>query len=331
MNGHSAPVKSIDFNQDGSLLVSASDDKLVKIWDVHKRKFRQTLKGHSNWVRTAQFSLDSRMIASGSDDRSIRLWDLSTENVVHSFNDHAGMISSVCFHPDGTCLASAASDKKIKIFDARSQRLLQHYDAHTKGVNSVAFHSNGQFLVSTSDDATLKIWDLRKGQIMYTLYGHEGPTTTAAFSPLGDYIITGGDDQNLVIWKSNLNSRTTEVLHGATTAKVGTDVFVTDKAGIRALPEDERREEGIRQRKENVAAKTGVTITGNAQGATRKPPTGPPASTEKIFGNTAIGPTYNMLRPEVKTCLDKVMYQLDLCKNTLGLLEKRISHSESNM
>ena len=38
-----------------------------------------------------------------------------------------------------------------------------------------------------------------------------------------------------------------------------------------------------------------------------------------------------MLRPEVKQCLDKVMYQLDLCKNTLGLLEKRISTSESNL
>lgn len=38
-----------------------------------------------------------------------------------------------------------------------------------------------------------------------------------------------------------------------------------------------------------------------------------------------------MLRPEVKTCLDKVMYQLDLCKNTLGLLERRISNSESNL
>ena len=38
-----------------------------------------------------------------------------------------------------------------------------------------------------------------------------------------------------------------------------------------------------------------------------------------------------MLRPEVKQTLDKVMYQLDLCKNTLGLLERRISTSESNL
>lgn len=193
--------------------------------------------------------------------------------------------------------------------------------------------------MSTSDDATLKIWDLRKGQIMYTLFGHEGPTTTASFSPLGDFIVSGGNDQNLVIWKSNLNQRTTEVLHGTTQAKVGTDVFVTDKAGIRELPSDKRREDAVRQRKENVQANAnGVRIDANPRVvSSNKPPV--PGQTAaaggsadpKIFGNKAIGPTYNMLRPEVKQCLDKVMYQLDLCKNTLGLLENRISTSESNL
>ena len=49
-----------------------------------------------------------------------------------------------------------------------------------------------------------------------------------------------------------MNGRTTEVLHGATSAKVGTDIFITDKAGIRELPEDKRREEGVLQRKENL-------------------------------------------------------------------------------
>lgn len=45
MKGHSAPVKSIAFNSDGSLLVSSGDDKFVKIWDVEKRKFIQSFGG----------------------------------------------------------------------------------------------------------------------------------------------------------------------------------------------------------------------------------------------------------------------------------------------
>jgi centriolar protein POC1 len=79
MKGHSAPVKSIEFNRDGSLLVSASDDKLVKIWDVKKKKFTLSFAGHKNWVRSAVFSIDSRVVASGSDDRTVKLWDVQYE------------------------------------------------------------------------------------------------------------------------------------------------------------------------------------------------------------------------------------------------------------
>ena len=38
-----------------------------------------------------------------------------------------------------------------------------------------------------------------------------------------------------------------------------------------------------------------------------------------------------MLRPEVKQTLDKIIYQMDLCKSTLGLLEQRISRNESQL
>ena len=58
-----------------------------------------------------------------------------------------------------------------------------------------------------------------------------------------------------------MNASVTEVLHGANTAKVGTDVFITDKAGVRDLPEDKRREEGVKQRKDNFnGTKAGVRI-----------------------------------------------------------------------
>ena len=54
------------------------------------------------------------------------------------------------------------------------------------------------------------------------------------------------------------------MLQGANTAKVGTDVFITDKAGVRDLPEDKRREEGVRQRKDNT-----LMVKGGGTGGVR--------------------------------------------------------------
>ena len=51
-----------------------------------------------------------------------------------------------------------------------------------------------------------------------------------------------------------------------------------------------------------------------------------------VLGNKETkGPTYRMLKPEVKQCLDKLIYQLDLCRNTVGLLEQRISSNENRL
>lgn len=38
-----------------------------------------------------------------------------------------------------------------------------------------------------------------------------------------------------------------------------------------------------------------------------------------------------MLKPEVKQCLDKLIYQLDLCRNTVSLLENRITSNENRL
>ena len=38
-----------------------------------------------------------------------------------------------------------------------------------------------------------------------------------------------------------------------------------------------------------------------------------------------------MLKPEVKQTLDKLVYQLDLCRNTLSLLENRLTINESRL
>ncbi|KAJ3006890.1 POC1 centriolar protein A, partial [Thoreauomyces humboldtii] len=215
---HTSAVRAVQFSHDGNALLTASDDKTIKLWSTYRTKFQQTLSGHLNWVRTAKFSPDSKMIVSGSDDQSVKLWDLGSKSCVKTYWDHTGMITCVAFHPGGTVVASASTDRSIKVFDIRTHRLIQHYgDAHGSsqtgsaggaGVQSIAFGGpGGEWLISTGWDGVVKIWDVKEGHLFYTLHGHKnGPTTAAAFSPQGDFFATGGSDAQVMVWKSNFDT-----------------------------------------------------------------------------------------------------------------------------
>ena len=51
--------------------MTASDDKSIKLWDVGRRRFVQSLCGHMNWVRCARPAPDGRLVVSGGDDKTV--------------------------------------------------------------------------------------------------------------------------------------------------------------------------------------------------------------------------------------------------------------------
>lgn len=52
---HTGTVRSVSFSSDGQTLVTASDDKSIKVWAVHRQKFLFSLNQHINWVRCAKY------------------------------------------------------------------------------------------------------------------------------------------------------------------------------------------------------------------------------------------------------------------------------------
>ena len=77
--GHSKGVQAIRWFPDtGHLLLSASYDGKVKIWDSHNsRKVRRTYQGHSQAVRDVNFSHDGRHFITASFDRYVLRLTLS--------------------------------------------------------------------------------------------------------------------------------------------------------------------------------------------------------------------------------------------------------------
>lgn len=82
------------YNRLGTMLVSGSLDKTLKLWDIQGNCLK-TLAEHSRYVNTVSCNSDSTIIASGSNDRTVIVWDLSGK---HSLDSNMLEASSALFN-----------------------------------------------------------------------------------------------------------------------------------------------------------------------------------------------------------------------------------------
>lgn len=100
LKGHSDEVDALAFSSDGKILLSASRDETIRLWDTTTYTIMHVLEGHSESVTIATFSQDGRLIASSSPDGTIRIWETATGASIQAIDIDAD-ITRLAFSPQG--------------------------------------------------------------------------------------------------------------------------------------------------------------------------------------------------------------------------------------
>jgi WD40 repeat protein len=124
---HSSGVTACAFAPDGLSIVTASSDRLLKIWDTRNGRERATLAGHDATVSDCGFSPDGTLVVSASEDGAVKLWDPYTAREVRALAGHTGAVLGCAFSPDGRWTGSTAADGTLRVWDVASGESLCEY------------------------------------------------------------------------------------------------------------------------------------------------------------------------------------------------------------
>ncbi|CCG81066.1 putative MRNA splicing factor [Taphrina deformans PYCC 5710] len=161
-NGHQKGISALRFfPKSGHLLLSASTDSKVMLWDCHnERELLRDYAGHSKAVRDINFNADGSKFLSAGYDSHMKLWDTETGQCITKFT--TGKIPYVVkIHPElgKNEFLAGMSNNKIVQFDMSSGEIVQEYDHHLGPVNTITYVNENRRFITTSDDKSLRAWE----------------------------------------------------------------------------------------------------------------------------------------------------------------------------
>jgi WD40 repeat protein len=203
-HGHGAAVTSVAFAPDGQSIVTASDDAIVRVWDLTGGPVGDPLRGHEGRVLAVSYAPDGRTIISAGADKTVRLWDITRERVGSIIGRHDDEVTSVAFVLDASTVVSESDDGTVRVWDEDGgQRRI--FTAGGALPVSMAVSANGHMVAVGTDRGTILLIDLNAGDSAPggPFAGHEGLVTALAFAPGADAIASGGEDGTVRVWTSD--------------------------------------------------------------------------------------------------------------------------------
>ncbi|GAA5987953.1 hypothetical protein JCM10908_007288 [Rhodotorula pacifica] len=237
--GHVESVGAVATSKrDRNLLVTASQDRTAKIWDLaalfdkigepvngdamQSMRAMSTTKIHDKDINSLDISPNDKLLASGSQDRTAKLFAISytpatkstaataSLSLLGTFKGHKRGVWSVKFSPVDQVLATASGDRTVKLWNLSDFTCVKTFEGHSNSVLRVDFLTRGMQLATAASDGLVKVWNIKDEECATTLDNHEEKVWALAVSKDEKFVVSGGADSVITVWEDVTESEELE-------------------------------------------------------------------------------------------------------------------------
>ncbi|XP_035225775.1 WD repeat and SOCS box-containing protein 1-like isoform X1 [Stegodyphus dumicola] len=215
---HNDMVSHLNFSPIGNLvLVSASYDGTLKVWDLHEDgNMFQTLKMNNKPIYSCCWSPDAKTLLSVGMCKLVYVWDMKTLKVRAKLQGHHHDVVACAFSPDSCLIASASWDTRVILWDSHSGQMLKYFGHlhpsphlifacgdNGTWIRDVSFSSDGAHIATIADDGYLRFWDIASEENPEAVAVIEN-SLCCSYAPSGRILAVGSKHGPVTFWNAPL-------------------------------------------------------------------------------------------------------------------------------
>mmetsp|Transcript_4465 Transcript_4465/g.8838 ORF Transcript_4465/g.8838 Transcript_4465/m.8838 type:complete len:318 (-) Transcript_4465:926-1879(-) len=154
-------VNSISFHRTHDLLVSASNDDIIRVYDSYRGQELNTLQSKKYGVANICYTHDPQSVvySSTKGSHAWRYHDLHANRYLKYFNGHSGRVTALHVSPKTDQVLSAAEDKQVRLWDLKSGQCSAVL--HAPGIPTVAWDEQGLVFCVAAESGVIKLYDAK--------------------------------------------------------------------------------------------------------------------------------------------------------------------------